>query len=50
MADHVFGYRHRVVHLAVVDLEVQAHEAREDGRGAGLGADGRGVFAGLGLD
>lgn len=50
MADHVLRYRHRVVHLAIVDLKVHAHEAGQDGRGAGLRADGRGVFAGLGLD
>lgn len=50
VADHVLRYRDRGVHLAVVDLKVHADEAGEDGGGAGLGADGRGVFAGHGLD
>lgn len=50
VADHILRYRDRGVHLAVVDLKVHADEAGEDGGGAGLGADGRGVFAGLGLD
>lgn len=50
MADHVLRYRDRGVHLAVVYLKVHADEAGEDGRRAGLGADGRGVFAGLGFD
>lgn len=50
VADHVLRYRDRGVHLAVVDLKVHADEAWEDGGGAGLGADGRGVFSGLGLD
>lgn len=50
MADHVLRYHDRGVHLAVVDLKVHADEAGEDGGGAGLGADGRGVFSGYGLD
>lgn len=50
MADHVLRDCYRVVHLAVVDLKVHAHEAGEDGGGAGLRADGGRVFAGLGLD
>lgn len=50
MPDHILHDGYRVVHLAVVDLERQAHEAGQDRRGTGLGADGRGVFALLGTD
>lgn len=50
MSHHILRDSHRVVHLAIVDLKVHAHEAGEDGGGAGLGADGGGVFAGHGLD
>lgn len=50
MSNHILHDGHRVVHLAIVYLERQAYEARQDRRGAGLRADGRDVFALLGTD
>jgi hypothetical protein len=40
VADHVFGDGDAVVDLAVVHVEAQADEARQDGRGASLRAYG----------
>lgn len=39
MSHHILRNRHIVVHLSIVDLELQADEVWEDGRGAGLCAD-----------
>ena len=41
MPDHVFRHRELVVDLAIVNLEFETDEVREDGRGAGVSLDRR---------
>ena len=48
MSHHVLRDRHLDIVLAIMDLELEADEIRQDGCGASLGADGKTSFAGLG--
>lgn len=47
VADHILRYPHVVIDLAVMDLEDQANEIGENGRGSCLGSDRWGTFSSL---
>lgn len=47
VTDHVFGYPHIMVYLAIVHLKNEADEVGQDGSTAGLGLDRRDSFARL---
>ena len=47
MSNHVLCNDYWYVVLAIVNLESQAHEVGQDGRRAGLCADGRDLVSGL---
>lgn len=46
MPDHILRNGHIMIHLPVVDLELQPHKVREDRRRSSLGSDGRLFLAG----
>ena len=50
MSHHLLLYLDIMVHLAVVHLELEPHEARQYRRRACLRADGRDPLPGLGAD
>lgn len=50
MAHHVLGDDHIVVDLAIVDLELEAHEVGQDGCGSCLCSDGHNLLSRLWSD
>ena len=48
MSDHVLGNCHVVVDLAIVHLELESYEARQNGGGAGLRSNRNEFLARLG--
>jgi len=50
MPNHIFCDGHVVVDLAIVYLELEADKVGEDGRGSGLGPNGRNLLSCLGTD
>jgi hypothetical protein len=47
VAHHVLRHRHLEVILSIVNFEVESDEVGQDGRGAGLRADGRDFVTGF---
>lgn len=50
MSHHLLSHSQVDIVLAVVHLELEADKVGQDGGGPGLGADGRDLLAGFGLD